>query len=204
VLVPHGAGVGSAIGFLRAPVGYEVVRSLYQRLDRFDVAAVNAMLDEMVAEAAAAVAAGSFGAPTQEMRMAAMRYVGQGHEIVIPLPLRQLTAEDTALIKRDYDAAYARFYTRPIPGSEIEVLSYIVTIETERDAPPPPPLEPPPHAVRPDGTRRAKRANGRCSRAGIWLRVPPSPAPRSSVRMKRQLSSVWAGMGASRRRAGSC
>ncbi|MDW8444802.1 MAG: hydantoinase/oxoprolinase family protein [Acetobacteraceae bacterium] len=32
VLVPPGAGVGSAIGFLRAPVAYEVVRSLYQRL----------------------------------------------------------------------------------------------------------------------------------------------------------------------------
>jgi N-methylhydantoinase A len=156
VLVPHGAGVGSAIGFLRAPVGYEVVRSLYQRLDRFDVAAVNAMLDEMVAEAEAAVAAGSFGAPTQEMRMAAMRYVGQGHEIVIPLPVRRLTAEDTALIKRDYDAAYARFYTRPIPGSEIEVLSYIVTIETEREAPPPPLAEPTPHAVQPDGARRVR------------------------------------------------
>jgi N-methylhydantoinase A len=156
VLVPHGAGVGSAIGFLRAPVGYEVVRSLYQRLDRFDVAAVNAMLDEMVAEAAAAVAAGSFGAPTQEMRMAAMRYVGQGHEIVIPLPLRHLTAEDAALIKRDYDAAYARFYTRPIPGSEIEVLSYIVTIETERDTPPPAMEEPPPVAVMPDGARRVR------------------------------------------------
>ena len=34
VLVPSGAGVGSAIGFLRAPVGYEVVRSLYQRYTR--------------------------------------------------------------------------------------------------------------------------------------------------------------------------
>ena len=37
VLVPSGAGVGSAIGFLRAPVGYEVVRSLYQRFSSFDV-----------------------------------------------------------------------------------------------------------------------------------------------------------------------
>ncbi len=45
VLVPSGAGVGSAIGFLRAPVGYEVVRSLYQRFSSFDVAAVNALLD---------------------------------------------------------------------------------------------------------------------------------------------------------------
>ncbi|MBS0562059.1 MAG: hydantoinase/oxoprolinase family protein, partial [Proteobacteria bacterium] len=47
VLVPAGAGVGSAIGFLRAPVGYEVVRSLYQRFSRFDRDAVNALLADM-------------------------------------------------------------------------------------------------------------------------------------------------------------
>ena len=58
VLVPSGAGVGSAIGFLRAPVGYEVVRSLYQRFSSFDVAAVNALLAEMRDEAMAVVAAG--------------------------------------------------------------------------------------------------------------------------------------------------
>ena len=63
VLVPSGAGVGSAIGFLRAPVGYEVVRSLYQRFSTFDVAAVNALLAEMRQEAEAVVAQGSFGAP---------------------------------------------------------------------------------------------------------------------------------------------
>ena len=51
VLVPSGAGVGSAIGFLRAPVGYEVVRSLYQRFSTFDVAAVNALLADMAREA---------------------------------------------------------------------------------------------------------------------------------------------------------
>ena len=47
MLVPSGAGVGSAIGFLRAPVGYEVVRSLYQRFATFNLAAVNALLEEM-------------------------------------------------------------------------------------------------------------------------------------------------------------
>ena len=66
VLVPSGAGVGSAIGFLRAPVGYEVVRSLYQRFSTFDVAAVNALLADMAAEAMAVVAQGSFGAPTTQ------------------------------------------------------------------------------------------------------------------------------------------
>ena len=65
VLVPSGAGVGSAIGFLRAPVGYEVVRSLYQRFSTFDVVAVNALLADMEAEAMEVVAQGSFGAPTR-------------------------------------------------------------------------------------------------------------------------------------------
>src|SRR6185437_8511739 len=51
VLVPSGAGVGSAIGFLRAPVGYEVVRSLYQRISTFDIHAVNALLTSMYNEA---------------------------------------------------------------------------------------------------------------------------------------------------------
>ena len=63
VLVPSGAGVGSAIGFLRAPVGYEVVRSLYQRFSTFDVMAVNTLLADMEAEAIEVVAQGSFGAP---------------------------------------------------------------------------------------------------------------------------------------------
>ncbi len=96
---PPGAGVGSAIGFLRAPVGYEVVRSLYQRFSTFDVAAVNDLLDDMRQEAEAAVAKGSFGAPTVETRTAYMRYVGQGHEIPVPLPNRVLGAEDMALIR---------------------------------------------------------------------------------------------------------
>jgi hypothetical protein len=90
ILVPSGAGVGSAIGFLRAPVAYEVVRSLYQRFATFDRAAVNALLAEMAAEAREAVARGAFGAPVEERRLAYMRYVGQGHEIAVPLPARDM------------------------------------------------------------------------------------------------------------------
>ena len=95
VLVPSGAGVGSAIGFLRAPVGYEVVRSLYQRFSTFDVAAVNALLADMEAEAMAVVAQGSFGAPIAQSRIAYMRYVGQGHEIPVPLPRARRSATRT-------------------------------------------------------------------------------------------------------------
>ncbi|HYZ34602.1 MAG TPA: hydantoinase/oxoprolinase family protein [Crenalkalicoccus sp.] len=149
ILVPSGAGVGSAIGFLRAPVAYEVVRSLYQRFASFDLAAVNALLAEMVEEAAAVVAQGSFGATTAESRLAYMRYVGQGHEIAVTLPARALTADDVRDLRAAYDAEYTRFYDRPVPGSDVEVLSFAVTVSTVpeqvepaaavMDAPAPPP-----------------------------------------------------------------
>jgi N-methylhydantoinase A len=133
VLVPSGAGVGSAIGFLRAPVGYEVVRSLYQRFSTFDVTAVNDLLDDMRQEAEAAVAKGSFGAPVVETRTAYMRYVGQGHEIPVPLPNHVLGADDIALIRNGYDTAYARFFDRPVPGSDVEIMSYAVVVTTVTD-----------------------------------------------------------------------
>jgi N-methylhydantoinase A len=133
VLVPSGAGVGSAIGFLRAPVGYEVVRSLYQRFSTFDVVAVNDLLDDMRREAEAAVAQGSFGAPTIETRTAYMRYVGQGHEIPVPLPNTVLGAEDIASIRARYDTEYARFFDRPVPGSDVEIMSYAVVVTTLAD-----------------------------------------------------------------------
>jgi N-methylhydantoinase A len=134
ILVPAGAGVGSAIGFLRAPVAYEVVRSLYQRLAGFDVAAVNALLDSMAAAARGVVAQGAFGAELVESRLAYMRYVGQGHEIAVKLPARALAAGDVAAIRALYDAEYTRFYDRPVPGSDVEVLSFAVTVATAVEA----------------------------------------------------------------------
>ncbi|WP_203073528.1 hydantoinase/oxoprolinase family protein [Falsiroseomonas ponticola] len=130
MLVPSGAGVGSAIGFLRAPVGYEVVKSLYQRFRSFDVAAVNALLGAMSEEARRVVAEGAFGAELAEHRLAFMRYVGQGHEISVVLPARPLTADDIPAIRAAYDAEYTRFYDRPVPGSDVEILAFAVTVAT--------------------------------------------------------------------------
>jgi N-methylhydantoinase A len=130
ILVPSGAGVGSAIGFLRAPVAYEVVKSLYQRFGSFDVAAVNGLLAAMSREAAGVVAEGAFGAPIEETRIAYMRYVGQGHEIAVPIPPRALTQQDVREIRALYDSEYSRFYDRPVPGSDVEILSFAVTVRT--------------------------------------------------------------------------
>ncbi len=96
VLVPSGAGVGSAIGFLRAPVGYEVVRSLYQRFSSFDVAAVNTLLADMEAEALEVVEQGSFGAPITQSRDRLYALCRSGPRNPVPLPARALGEKDVA------------------------------------------------------------------------------------------------------------
>ncbi len=130
VIVPTGAGVGSAIGFLRAPIAYDVVRSRYQRLSDFDIGAVNAALAEMQAEAYAIVEPAAAGAELAEERLAYMRYLGQGHEITVALPTRALEAADVTALQAGFDAAYIRLYGRTIPNLDVEVLSWTLTVKT--------------------------------------------------------------------------
>jgi N-methylhydantoinase A len=110
------------------------VRSLYQRFSRFDVDAVNALLLDMRAEAETVVAAGSFGAPSRETRIAYMRYVGQGHEIPVPMPSHRLLNADVADLRAAYDTEYSRFYDRPVPGSDVEIMSFAVIVATVPEA----------------------------------------------------------------------
>src|SRR5437763_8126666 len=128
VLVPANAGVGSAVGLLRAPVAYEVVRGRLLRLSSFDSHAANRLLAEMRAEAQAIVRRGAPDAPLGERRSAFMRYRGQGHEISVELPVRDFTAAERSLISASFEEAYRRLYSRPIPGVEIEILSWVVAI----------------------------------------------------------------------------
>src|SRR4051795_12480271 len=128
VLVPSNAGVGSAVGFLRAPIAYEIVRSHLQRLDAFDAAAANALFEAMRAEAEAIVRLGEPKAPLTETRSAFMRYRGQGHEIAVPVPVRHYRDADGAELLAAFEAAYRRLYSRVIPGVEVEVLSWVLLL----------------------------------------------------------------------------
>jgi N-methylhydantoinase A len=128
VLVPANAGVGSAVGLLRAPVAYEIVRGRLMRLDSFDAASVNRLFAEMRTEAEAIVRRGAPAAKVVEQRSAFMRYRGQGHEIAVELPVRDLTAGDRSTIRELFEVVYRRLYSRPIPGVDIEILSWVVAV----------------------------------------------------------------------------
>ncbi|MFZ2076170.1 MAG: hydantoinase/oxoprolinase family protein [Xanthobacteraceae bacterium] len=128
ILIPANAGVGSAVGLLRAPVAYEVVRGRLMRLSSFEPENANRLLADMRAEAEAIVRRGAPDAPLAERRSAFMRYRGQGHEIAVELPVRAFNSADRAAITALFEDAYRRLYSRPIPGVDIEILSWVVTI----------------------------------------------------------------------------
>ncbi|MCC0076163.1 MAG: hydantoinase/oxoprolinase family protein [Rhodobacter sp.] len=130
VIIPANAGVGSAVGFLAAPVSYEIVRSNYMRLDTFDAAGATAMLNDMSAEIMAWVGPAAGDQPVEETRVAFMRYVGQGHEIPVVLPLRDLTADDVAAMRTTYEKTYEELFNRSIPAAAIEIMAWSVSCST--------------------------------------------------------------------------
>jgi N-methylhydantoinase A len=137
VIVPAGAGVGSAIGFLRAPIAFEVVRSDLALLQHADPAAVQARLTAMAAQARAVVEPAAAGQPLHETRLAELRYAGQGHEQRVRLPGPDegpVDAAALAALAERFEQAYEQVYGLRIPGSAVEVVTWSVTVST---APPP-------------------------------------------------------------------
>lgn len=125
-IVPPGAGVGSAIGFLRAPFGYESVRSASSRFAEFDPAALNEIVKQLSEEALHFARQGSGSAEPVVDVKAFMRYVGQGWEIPIALPYRTFTDDDRLVFAELFTKAYTQFFGRPIEGLDIEIVSWAV------------------------------------------------------------------------------
>ncbi|WP_164938223.1 hydantoinase B/oxoprolinase family protein [Bradyrhizobium guangxiense] len=129
VVVPRNAGVGSAVGFLEAPISFELIRSKHVNLASVDPAEIGAFLDALAADTIALVK--TEGAELVERCVAHMRYVGQGHEISVVLPDRSKPLTGTVL-REWFEDLYGRLFTRFIPGAAIEVLSWSVTVSTTR------------------------------------------------------------------------
>jgi N-methylhydantoinase A len=135
VIVPPNAGVGSAVGFLAAPISYEMVKTRYMRLDAFDAAGATQLLDEMSKDIRAWVEPAAGGEPLRERRVAFMRYVGQGHEIPVELPVKTLSIADVAALRARYEAAYEALFKRSIAGAAIEILAWSVNVSTATELP---------------------------------------------------------------------
>ena len=135
IIVPKGAGVGSAIGFLRAPVAYETTKSAVVSLESFDAARIYRLLETMRRDARAVVEPALGGAKPVMQIVADCRYVGQGHEIRVTVPDRKLANADGAKLKAQFETLYEQVYGLRIPNQEAEAITWSVTVSSKPEKP---------------------------------------------------------------------
>ncbi len=128
VIIPTNASVGSAVGFLKAPVGYEVVKSLRMLLNVFQAEKVNELLKKMRNEAEKIIQNTSTKVSFVEERYAFMRYAGQGHEIKVAIDNSDLSNEHSAKIKSSFEEQYEKLYSRILPNADIEILTWSLSL----------------------------------------------------------------------------
>ncbi|MEM7196610.1 MAG: hydantoinase/oxoprolinase family protein [Pseudomonadota bacterium] len=133
LLVPPGAGVGSAIGFLKAPFSFEANRSVYMRLSDFDSETVKSLFEELRSEATEFVqSCDAEGAIYAEYKVY-MRYVGQGEEIPVVFDESEASQPDAHRFRQRFEDTYRNLFARTVDGMDVEITVWSVNAATETE-----------------------------------------------------------------------
>jgi len=154
LIVPPGAGVGSAIGFLRAPYSFEATRSVYMRLDRYDEAAAREIFAALREEARGFVLNCDAGATVLADHKLYMRYVGQGWEIPVAMTADEAAHPTAETLKALFEAEYATLFGRTVAGLTIEITVWAVNATTPQAEVTPTAAAPRHAPAKEDGRRR--------------------------------------------------
>lgn len=125
LIVPLGAGVTSALGFLVAAPAIDYVRSYVSRLEQLDWSHLNTLFEEMEAEARALLV--DAGAQSDEItltRTADMRHIGQGFEIAVPIPDGPLDESALSGVREAFFDSYHQLFERTVRDVPIEAMSW--------------------------------------------------------------------------------
>ena len=129
-LVPTGAGVGSAIGFLCAPFSFEANRSVFMPMRAFDAEQIKALFAEMEAEAAGFVRSCDGQADIALEYKIYMRYAGQGWEIAVPISAADASQPEASRFLARFEEDYKRLFGRTVQGMEAEITVWSVNAFT--------------------------------------------------------------------------
>ena len=130
LLVPTGAGVGSAIGFLRAPFSFEANRSVYMKLSDFKPDIIKSLLTELQDEATGFVRSCDTSSDIISEFKVYMRYTGQGWEIPISLTAEQAMSPDADTFLKLFEADYSALFGRTVDGMDVEITVWSVNATT--------------------------------------------------------------------------
>jgi N-methylhydantoinase A len=125
IIVPPGAGVCSAFGFLLAPMSFDLSRSYITRLEELQWERLNSIYAELEARGRELLLdAGVALADMQFIRSADMRYAGQGFEISVGLPGGEYGSGQLDDFRRSFEKEYQDIYQRLCPEIPIESVNW--------------------------------------------------------------------------------
>ena len=129
VLLPSGAGVASAFGFLAAPMSFEFVRSDVRPLKDMCFDHACTLLDDLAARGHALLDGAAIeAADVSVQRRCAARYVGQGYQVEFEVPPAVLQTADHAGLRRAFETAYAASFGRTETEGDVEVVTWMVKV----------------------------------------------------------------------------
>jgi N-methylhydantoinase A len=129
LIIPVGAGVVSALGFLVSPIASEQIRSYVSPIGDIDWEYLNNKLTEMENEGFVFLKnAGIDHSEGTISRIADMRYSGQGHEISVEIPNGFLDENSIKIIQDSFQKEYTIRYGRTIEDIGIEAVTWRVVV----------------------------------------------------------------------------
>jgi len=129
IVVPTGAGVASAFGFLAAPILFSFVQGWVAPLATLDFPALRDLLGGMRREGTRMVAeAGVDPARATTRIQGAMRYAGQGFSVGVTLPEAAIATGDTSALRAAFEQEYLRLYGRHERAVPVECVSWRVVV----------------------------------------------------------------------------
>ena len=184
IIIPPLAGVGSAFGFLTAPIAFDFTRSYVAKLSALNLTELNEILADLEREGRGIVEAAGVPPPDISVRLHIdMRYVGQGYEVRVPFPMETLTARHIRQMQSAFENEYRAFYGQLADGLPIEAVNWRVLISG-----PAPDIASAPPA--------ASVAVNAAPVAFRPVRFEPEKAPQETpVYRREQLGEAWAAAG---------
>lgn len=118
IVIPRAAGVVASLGFLVAPMAFDLVRTYKDMLARVNCELVTAAFEALEREGLSILEAPDPSA-VRYARSLDMRYVGQGYEVSVAAP----AALDPISLREAFNTVYRALYGRTYEDVDIEILN---------------------------------------------------------------------------------
>ncbi len=130
LVIPLGAGVASAFGFLASPMSFQFVQASVSPVATLEPQGVAQLIEGLKNKGLAMLAQSGLAAERCSTHVsAAMRYVGQGYEVEVPVLLSRLANDFRQHLTEEFSRCYQNLYGRAESDTPAEVVSWRVVVQ---------------------------------------------------------------------------